>query len=979
MSFIFLQLQEAARLFKKKGLPTESSRCYESLNNYRDAIETLCQSDHFDEALDVLERFSILSSSGDPESFQGIIPPKKFRTTERLRHLLADKHLKRGNMKEMEDTLKHLPSHDRIAFFKKRKLVSEAAKVMEMEGKTEEAAKFLRDMGSFHEAVKYSTDPKFSADCLLSLVRTATTASEIDIPGNLRRALEFYKGCNDLNGQGEVFLLQGKLFNEPETLQEAGRLFVKSKNCCGEVESVMELLKATDFLPSEKFRKWMAVRSLERLLRLVSLLQKPARQLSYNVDRSEVERCEEHFGVFTAGVAQRKVYLYVHGGRFAKVDPKFIESNVSKTEVTIDAAEARQKIARFLIKECVSLHQFIVHMLEKSLRRNSLCRNVRDGTPCENRCCELPHKDSKDLFDNRFHSMLNLVYLESVISQGVSGISSNKVAKDLSQLKHTANTEYSACQRFYDLLFPISGCRKHHLPNVRDIRTTKAVKNRLSQYARFLWDKAVKQKRCADTNNFLKVSSLLQLTESSQNMMTLICKEEEDFSRMTSKLEDKNFQSAKSGMVLEQKGSGRYESYLHWWELGKKRLYVDCNVEKAAHLIIRRFLTLLAKRSSMIFPSIANTVMILEHQMTACLALFARLRSNEQAPVVCLPESYLTMVKFWDSFKPGTDTKHSFTMFEAVDFNVNNEGNKERLSRTMSSILKYLVELTCGEVSSSFDVIGDAFSLESSTIEEADRTFVLFLTMLCNCGKGIPISSERALLKKLHTLHLNSELPSRLQTELKRSQEVKGYSDVVEILKSWLLQTRGEELLSLRWHNHKLWKDGPSNPSSYGPKFYTDVAILQGELEQSRLQAEEEGNLKLKALDSEEIKGANVDTNEETMEVELTAEERQEKEEARSKIIDTEEAEIPPGRRLLGQVSSEDRTSVNALEEYFSRFTVDMTACTICGITFKSLAEEPALERQEGKTMAVVFVSARYWSFQTIIISYPFSTIHCVT
>ena len=968
---IFLQLQEAARLFKKKGLPTESSRCYESLNNYRDAIETLCQSDHFDEALDVLERFSILSSSGDPESLQGIIPPKLTRTTERLRHLLADKHLKQENMKEMEDTLKHLSSRDRIAFFKKRKLVSEAAKAMEMDGKREEAALFLRDVGSFHEAVKYSTDPKFSADCLLSLVRTATTASDIDISGNLRRALEFYKGCNDFNGQAEVFFLEGKLLNKPQTLQEAGRLFFKSENCCGEVETVKELLKATDFLPPEKFGQWMAVRSLERLLRLVSLLLKPTKQLS-NVERNDVEGCEKHFGVFTAGFAQRKVYLYANGGRFAKVDPQFIESNVSKTEVTIDAVEARQKIARFLINECVSLHQLIGRMLEKSLKRNSLCRNVRAGIPCENRCCEFQHKDSKNLFNSRFHSMLNLVYLESVISQGVSGISSNKEAKDLLQLKDTANTKYSACQRFYDFLFPLSGCRKHYLPNVvRDIRTKKAVKNRLLQYARFLWDRTDKRKRCEDTDNFLKVSSLLQLTESSQKMMTLICKEE-DLTRMTSTFQDKNFQSAKNGMVLEQKGSGRYESYLHWWERGKKRLYVDCDVEKAAHLIIRRFLTLPAKRSSMIFPSIANTVMILEHQMTACLALFARLRSNEQAPVVSLPESYLTMVKFWDSFRPSNGTKHSFTMFEAVDFNVKNERNKERLSRAVSSILKYLVELTCGEVSSSFDVIGDAFSLKSTTIEEADRTFVLFLTMLCNSGKGIPISSEHALLKKLLTLHPNSHLPSHLQTELSRIQEVKGYSDVVEILKSWLLQTRGEELLNLRWHNHKLWKDGPSNPSSYSAKFYTDVSILQSELEQSRLQAQEGGKRKLKALDSEEIKGANVDTNEETMEVELTAEERQEKEEARSKIIDIEEVEIPQGRRLLGQVSTDDRTSVNALEEYFSRFTVDMTACTICGIPFKSLAEEPALEKQEGETMAIVLVSVRYWSFYRLLSSFIF-------
>ena len=548
--------------------------------------------------------------------------------------------------------------------------------------------------------------------------------SEIDISETLRRALEFYKGCNDINGQAEVFLLRGKVLKEPQALQEAGSLFGKSKNCCGEVESVAELLKATDFFPPKMFGQRMAVRSLERLLRLISLLHKPTKQLS-NVERSEVERCEKHFGVFTAGVAQRKLYLYGHGGRFAKVDPQFFESNVSKTEVTIDAAEARQKIARFLTKDFSTFYQFIDQMLEESLRRNSLCKNVADGTSCENRCCEFQHEDSKDLFNNSFHSMLNFVHLESVISQGVPGISSNKEAKDLLQLKDKVNKEYPACQRFYDFLFPLSGCRKRHLPNVRDVRMTNAVKRRLFQYALFLWNKADKEERRSNTNNFLKVSSLLQLTDSSRDMMTLICKEEVDFERMFPKLEDKSFQLTKNGMVSEQEGSGRFESYLHWWERGKRKLYVDGDVEKAAHLIIRRFLTLPAKRTRMIFPSIANTVMILEHQMTACLALFARLRLNEQAPVVCLPESYLTMVQFWDSFRPVIDTKCNFTMFEAVEFNVRNEENKERLFQGISSILKYLVELTCGEVSSSFDIIGDAFSLKSTTIEEADNLCTL--------------------------------------------------------------------------------------------------------------------------------------------------------------------------------------------------------------------------------------------------------------
>ena len=130
-SLLLLQLQEAARLFKKMGFPIDSSRCYESQNNYRDAIETLCHAGHFDQALKVLERFNILSSSSGPEGLQGVIPPKSTRTAERLCHLLADKHFNRGNREEMNEVLQHLPPADRITFLKKRGCISEIAKTME--------------------------------------------------------------------------------------------------------------------------------------------------------------------------------------------------------------------------------------------------------------------------------------------------------------------------------------------------------------------------------------------------------------------------------------------------------------------------------------------------------------------------------------------------------------------------------------------------------------------------------------------------------------------------------------------------------------------------------------------------------------------------------------------------------------------------------------------------------------------------------
>ena len=144
----------------------------------------------------------------------------------------------------MEAVLQYLPStSDRIAFLKKRGFIIEAARALEDDGRREEAADLLRDTGRFEEAVKYSNDPKFAADCLMAQVRT-TTETE-DTPKILQRSLEKYQHCDDTNGQAEASLMLGKLQKDFQMLQEAGKLFDKCKNCCGEAESVVELLVTT--------------------------------------------------------------------------------------------------------------------------------------------------------------------------------------------------------------------------------------------------------------------------------------------------------------------------------------------------------------------------------------------------------------------------------------------------------------------------------------------------------------------------------------------------------------------------------------------------------------------------------------------------------------------------------------------------------------------------------------------------------------
>ena len=950
----------------------EASRCFESQNNYRDAIEILCSAGHIEEALKAMERFKILSSSADLEGRQGIIPPKDTRTVERMRHQLADKYFKEGNNEKMEEVLQHLPSTtDRITFLKKRGCVIEAARVMGEEGKRDEAAALLKNEGMFQEAIKYSSDPRFTADCLMLQART--TRNTKDTPAILHMALEKYQKCQNRRGQAEVLLMLGELSNDVEKIQEASRLFHMCKNVHGEAESVAELLKATYHSPPETFSQWHSIRALEGLLRLVALLYQPAGQHSM-AERNEVQICEEHFGLFTTDSEQTRVYFCKRGGRFSRVDPQFIERNSSKSEATLQTTDARQMIGKFLICFSVTFADMIRKMLENTLLRNSVCRQETEESSCDNTSCEYQHEDSEELFYNRFHTLLNFVYLNSVVKQGVFEMTGNKIGSDIIPLAFKRfvenHQEFDDCQRFYNFLFPPSGYRRYLIKGFHINRVTaiKAVKRRIFQFSEFLWKEKTKERRRADTDNFLKVSSSLQLIGSSPVMLKWICEEENQFKREKRKLFNTTRDDLVRNGMVQKKDTGVYESYLHWWEIGKRKLYVSGDVENAAHEIIRSFLTLTAKRSGMIYPSIANTVMIIEYQLTACLALYANLCTHHRYPI-CLPESYLVMVRFWDNVRPNVD-KGTFTLYEAVEHNSRQERYKQRLLKATCKILDYMVRLTCGEVAPRFDVLGDALSSDDSptysTSGEVERSLVLFLTMLCNCGKGISTSVEGIMLKNIFSLKPNPRLPNRIKNAIMEVQEAKEFCDVVAVFDKFL-QSRGERLYDLRWHNGKLWfdgSDGPSNPNNYRKRFYTDTSNIREELGKMLVETPHCGEAV--GEDKEDSGEVDFDATEEDIEVKYTEEDLRDKENARSEVAATKiqrwyrgvkQVKEIPARNLerLKSIEEQINASTTTTEERFSKFKLDSSACGICGVHFASLDDNQ--EEYDGKT-PIIFISS---------------------
>ena len=653
------------------------------------------------------------------------------------------------------------------------------------------------------------------------------------------------------------------------------------------------------------------------------------------------------------------------------VHPGFIKSNASKSEATIETTEAHQMIGKFLIAFCVTFVDMIRKMLKKSFLRGSVCRKVTEGASCDNSSCEYQHcEDSDELFNSRFHSLFNSVYLESVVEQGVLEMTENRNESDISLLFFKDFREFDACHRFYSLLFPSSGYRTYQTKtsHLRSIMMTKAVKRRLFHFAEFLWRKTSGEKRRGNTDNFLKVSSSLQLIRSSSILVRWISAEEVQFQKLTrSSFKPTKDHLTKNGMVVK-KDSDLYESYLHWWETGKKMLYVYGDVVNAAHEVVRRFLTFTAMRKGTIHPSIANAVMILELQLTACLALYAKICTEHRYPI-CLPESYLIMVRVWDSVF-ANDDKGTFTLYEAVE-HASQERNRLRLLKSTCSVLNYMVKLACGDVAHLFNVLGDALSSDDTPAHNAsgdlERSLVLFFTMLCNCGKGISTSVEHIMLKNIFSLKPKSCLPNRINKVLVEVQEAKGCCDVIAVFDKFL-QTRSERLYDLRWHNRKLRFDGPANPTNYRKRFHNDTSIIREELRKIQKETVHHGE----AVSKDEVisEGVDFDASEESIGVEYTADLLKEKENARSEVElevaateiqrwyrRAEEAKVFRARKLerLKSIEEQINASTTTAEARFSKFKLDSSACGICGVHFASLDDNQ--EEYDGKT-PIIFISS---------------------
>ena len=844
-------------------------------------------------------------------------------------------------MEKMKNSLQDIHSVEvRVEFLKKRNLVDDAARELLKEGRGVEAAKIMRENGSFHNAAEYarsSGDLSLAADCIFAHVLTSTDISTKEQIKQLEEAKKLYKDADRMNGVGEVLLQQATLSGDGTKVEEAVTNFRNVQNTCGELECVellWELAGDEHGVPGED--TWTAVKMVESVLQLIKSLN------GSNLDvmtQKQIERCEEHFGLYREGDPSKRVVRRKEHDRFLFLAQGIQKRPAPGNKWEVDLYDARDRIAEVLFHRVAELIQQVRGFLDNTFVASETCQQFLVGLPCKAESCQHQHKlPSQDSSDQRFRAILDEIWLDAQANdfhraaRKYGNQNARIFQRELGSFDALFPSDTSAsCRKLLAFFFPANGQSSSvHLQScislLRDEKRTFH-KRRLFKFAEMLWNKT-RDEILSSADSFLPVSHLFQLIGSPSKVKLRIKDAVETF-RKTCNIHSKKLVIPKSVGIAVERGT-QLTLFSQWWEDSKIYLHFDGNILKAGHHAVRRFLSMTANPGKQLpFPSPRSCLDILEYVTCAHLALFARLqKSLKSRYLVCLPASYSSVISFWDSLNC-TNTEH-IPIYRAV---LKYPSHPSTI-REVKKFLQYVVSLMLGGYSVDFNVLKGV--LNNSCIEsgETERAVILVLTLLCNCGQSVPPDCEARLLQNLNT-ELSSDviLPERIERCLKQVKQAKGIRDIVAILQD-LLQKRHEILSDVHWENvnQRLSWD-KVNPNNYPSIFYTDVleTLVQ---ETKDLPAEE---LKSGVVEDTLMAefGGQLEEGEPSGDVDDTRHERLQAIE-RVEALQTEswEEEIAAEETRAVEFPSEQEVVEDPFNIYFGPFRVDQSGCSICNVSF---------------------------------------------
>nr|XP_015212780.1 PREDICTED: TPR and ankyrin repeat-containing protein 1 isoform X1 [Lepisosteus oculatus] len=783
------KMKEAAVLYRKAECYKFSAKCFEKASEYEMAMKMYCMAELFDEAAEVLERWDLKET--------------KVPYTEKYFYLeAAARYHKQKNLPKMEACLSKLSPDDQLVFLKENGYLTQAAGVLKMLQREEDAATLMREYGYLTKAAEFSNRLEYKAECLLAYARIQSREKKLDalqkeeVRKVLGEALQMFRKTQQPYGEAEVTLLEGLFTKQIQTVRHAFEMFLKESHTAGALEALCTLLSHSVLMVSNLSQYLTCI---AMVLKLVKALAKPEN----NEEKEMVKSCFDFYGIIQIDDSQSRIPKN-DGARILQFilndNASLKENTISElTSYRLNTNDVKSVLKSHLLRK---LYICAKEMISGCQAVPNVCLKYVCGLDCKLENCTDLHKPlQRHEARSAIHSKVYLTALNGMLLEAKKLCKENSLPEVEDFQNILTGDEYALCKSLIRTVFP-----KHfHQRVVSD--NSVACKEILSltqnvpfeSYRMVLRDYI--SKRFKDENDFIRRESTdlwleatkvyLLSSDFPDKLDKLLSKEENLYQN---ELNTNTQRKGKAGMLQVTKGKQQHFNFFRLFLMMIRELYK--NPEQCIHTFYRFLNVPVRKCKQHMIPDIGNTVMLIEFQFVLTCAFLMHFCKNV---VVCLPKSYLALLHFWEFMlknKPWCHVVHSYKPRDVPHF-----------IKKLKSHLCYLAEVMSGHVNEDFNVLVDAFSdSEYTGSGEAERSAVLCLVMLVNAGQVLDSRCETYLRynfitakEELMKLQDPGQVSKRIMRVVNSVNTSRNIKDVVEALEVLLKERDDEYLMDCRW------------------------------------------------------------------------------------------------------------------------------------------------------------------------------------
>nr|XP_019583219.1 PREDICTED: TPR and ankyrin repeat-containing protein 1 isoform X2 [Rhinolophus sinicus] len=810
------KIRDAAYFYKRSQRYQDAFRCFEQIQEFDQALKMYCQEELYEEAAVAVERYEeMLRAKTLPK-------PKLSYSASQFYLEAAAKYLSTNKIKEMMAVLSKLDIDDQLVFLKSRKRLTEAADLLNREGRREDAALLMKQHGCLLEAARLTADKDFQASCLLGVARL-NVARNLDVKRTediLKEALDLCYQTNQLSGIAEAQFLLGVILGDFQKLKDAFFKFDNLNHSAGVVEALYEATNQREAEPQKVLA--LAPGGLEVLLNLVRALKR----VTNNAEKDMVKSCFEFFGISQVDAKYCQI---------AQNDPGPILRKIFDLDLNLREKKTKDHFLIMTDQVKLALNKHLLSRLcqitRKLLGKNypGICMRFIVGLKCEDKNCEDFHRplrrcEARCLVQSKMH----LVAINGLLLEAKE-VFPKILAEELGEIDYILSTDtYHLCKSFLNVLFPKHfhqrvlsenpvACKEILKPNYKSFRSYKFA---LKEYIHFLFQNERALGRRESTDLWLSaMQAFLPSSNYPEEFEKLLRQEEDDYHRELKALESEKEErgrgrgsrmkgiEGKFGMLVPNKDDASTEKthlcFIRLLENCIDQFYVYRNPENYKRLFFR-FMNVLVKRcKAPLIPSIANTVALLEFQFIHCGVVLARLRKNT---ILCLPKSYLALLYYWE-FLCSKKDKELGDVFSIIQ-----EYKPKDVTRAVQDFrfhLSYLAKVLCGYENMDFNVLLDAFAdIDYVVSGEAERTLVLCLVMLVNAEailqpfcKSLLHGHFQEIERRLQLMSMDcpGQVPERLLKVVKQVLMAASVKSMAEALQDLLFERDEEYLVDCCW------------------------------------------------------------------------------------------------------------------------------------------------------------------------------------